>query len=56
MDTKVLSFSSLKLSDAGVYTCEVNIISTLFREAVTAIDSYRLYIQSELKLTMTRMT
>ena len=29
--TPTLSFSSLRLSDAGLYTCEVNINSALFR-------------------------
>lgn len=36
--------SPLKLSDAGVYVCEVNV--SLFGQYVTAVNSYSLYIQS----------
>ena len=38
------SNSPLKLSDAGVYVCEVNV--SLFDQYTTAVNSYSLYIQS----------
>ena len=49
-DTKVLSFSSLELSDGGIYTCKVNVSSTLLSYPATAMNSHSLYLQSELYL------
>ena len=47
-NTQDLSFSSLKLSDAGEYACRVNVSSSSLNTMYTAINFYSLYIQSEL--------
>ena len=44
--TEVLSFSPLRLSDAGRYTCEVNV--TTVSEIFTAYQNHSVIIQSEL--------
>ena len=46
IDSEVLSFSSLSLSDAGRYTCEV--IVTAASENFTAYQNHSVIIQSEL--------
>ena len=47
-DTPDLSFSSLKLSDAGEYACRVNVSSSSLNTTYTFMNFYSLYIQSEL--------
>ena len=44
--TEVLSFSPLSLSDAGRYTCEINV--TAVSETFTAYQNHSVIIQSEL--------
>ena len=44
--TEVLSFSPLTLSDAGQFTCEINV--TADSETFTAVQNQSVIIQSEL--------
>ena len=43
-----LFFYSLHLSDAGEYTCQVNVASPYLKNNITAVASYSLTIESEL--------
>ena len=49
-DPKLLSFSPLRLSDAGQYTCEAIISSPYLNNNITMMDSRDVTIQSELKI------
>ena len=46
--TEVLSFSSLRLSDAGQYSCEI--IVTAVSETFTAVQNKSIVLQSELSV------
>ena len=46
-NSSTLRFSSLKLSDAGRYTCQVSVTSNYLHEAITMIESYNLLIKSK---------
>ena len=46
--TEVLSFSPLSPSDAGRYTCEVEVIVTAASETFTAYQNHSVIIQSKL--------
>ena len=47
-DSSTLSFPSLRLSDAGEYTCQVNVSSSYLNKDVTALDFHSIATQSEL--------
>ena len=46
-DPKVLSFSPLSLSDAGLYTCQATVSSPYLNNDITMVDSQDVSIQSE---------
>ena len=46
--SEVLSFSSLRLSDAGQYTCRATVSSPYLDNDITVVDSQDVTIQSEL--------
>ena len=48
--SKILSFSSLKTSDAGRYTCQATISSSFFlHKDITIMDSQDIIVQRKLK-------
>ena len=51
---EVLSFSPLKTSNAGQYTCQVTISSFFFNNDITIMDSRNVTVQSKLKLSYSR--
>ena len=46
-NSNVLSFSSVRLSDAGEYTCTTTIASALLNNDITVSAAHRMMIQSE---------
>ena len=51
-DPKILSFSPLRLSDAGRYTCQVTVSSPYLKNNFTLINSHDVTLQSELSSTL----
>ena len=47
--SNVLSFSSLKFSDGGLYTCEIDLNSTVLIRNATAKTTHNLEVSSEHK-------
>ena len=48
-DPKVLSFSSLRFSDAGQYTCQTTVSSPFLNNDITMTDSQDITLQSEFR-------
>ena len=46
-DPRVLSFSSLRLSDAGWYTCQATVSSPYLNNDITMMDTQDVILQSE---------
>ena len=46
-ENRILTFSPLKLSDAGRYTCQVTVCSYRFNNDVTVMKSHEVRVQSE---------
>ena len=51
---EVLSFSPLKTSNGGRYTCQVTISSFFLNNDITIMDSQNVTVQSKLKLLYSR--
>ena len=51
-DPKVLSFSLLRLSDTGRYTCQATVSSTYLNNSITRMDSIDVTLQSKLNLSV----
>ena len=52
-DPKVLSFSSLRLSDAGRYTCQATVSSTYLNNDITMMGTQDIRLQSEFRHILT---
>ena len=45
-NSSILYFSSLKLSDAGRYACQISVTSNYLHDAITVIEHHNLVIKS----------
>ena len=48
-DPRDLSFSPLRLSDAGQYTCQATVSSSYLNDSITMMDSQEVTIQGEFR-------